>query len=669
MRTCEPIAGHAGLALAAGRWDTRWAAALGVLMFSLLVAAYSLTYSGTFRIDDEHVLAARSQSLAFWGQLNYPQVYGNDRVRELSTLEAEAAPKHTVLEPAQTVAGSLLFLVGRALGVGGMQAALTLNTYVTALTGAVVMLGVLRLGFRPRTAVWSGLLYGIGTMAWPYAKTFLRDPLAALMVAVSFLGWVSLVSPSKKGRVVGACLLAIGTLGGALAKHTATVLLPAFALSAILIWLKGSAKREKKFRGLGFGLLGAGGVLVVLLALPSDGALARYSPSYFSWVSSRFIANFRPSAVPGLLGPFISPAKSVFLFSPVLVLAPYAAVRWWRSYAELYLPAVLSIGLLALAQALFHGSQWGGTLVWGLRYMLPAMPLLVFLGAPVVDEIVHGQSARGRMVLGALLSVSALIQIAGAVVAWHLPYRTWLDRGLDPYSLGVEWDLRFLVIPEHFRQLLTLSSWDIAWVRSLPDTPEAMVIPLIALGVIASCILLWRDALAHWQSGKPRLRAALIVGAVACVIPVYPSLLMFQGDPALGGQRPEFASALAWIEDRVGVEDLVVVDSYGTPLWRFTLNRWTEPVAWYSLPFEIPGAGDVEPSSLGTPSRAALELFGRVGSEFSRLWYISSSDAPDSGLHREISWLDSQLELAEYRVFVGKSRVEVSLYSPDDPGR
>ena len=88
-------------------------------MFSFLVSLYIITYSGAFRVDDEHILMARAQSLARWGKLENPQVYGNDRVRALQELEQTSASQATSIEPAQAVLGAGLYRLGLWLGVDG----------------------------------------------------------------------------------------------------------------------------------------------------------------------------------------------------------------------------------------------------------------------------------------------------------------------------------------------------------------------------------------------------------------------------------------------------------------------------------------------------------------------------------------------------------------------
>jgi len=138
------------------------------LLAGLLCCVYLISYTGAFRVDDEHILAARAQSLALRGRAEEPQVYGNSRARALVTMGDQA----TQVEPLQTVLGAALYRLGRVAGLGGAQSLLTLNLYLTALTGAVVFLTVVALGLGRRVGIWCALLFGLATMAWPYASTF-----------------------------------------------------------------------------------------------------------------------------------------------------------------------------------------------------------------------------------------------------------------------------------------------------------------------------------------------------------------------------------------------------------------------------------------------------------------------------------------------------------------
>jgi len=632
-----------------------------LLIFIVLVSAYSLTFSGAFRVDDEHILAARAQSLAFWGVLHYPQAYGNDRARHLSTLDAAIGDPVVSIEPGQAVLAAGLYRVAAVLGIGGAQVAFGLNILATAFTGAMVFLiaGVLGFGYRPAMA--AALAFGLGTMAWPYAKTFFRDPLAMGMVSVAFLAWALVMRGGQRAIRLGVVLVCLGVLAGILIKSTVAVVVLALALSGGVSLLKERRSPRSAWLGLMAGVVPATAILTALVVLPGSGPLARLSWQNYVSLAVRYAHAFSPATALGALGPFFSPAKSIFLLSPLLVLAPLGALISWHRIWRFSLPVMLTTVLLALAQALHLGSDWAGTMIWGLRFMLLVLPLIAVLIAPAFEKLVTCAPAWFRGALLLLLAGSALVQIAGAMVGWHWPFQDWLDRGLNPYQASAAWGWAYNPIPSQLGRLGDVASWDVAWVRVLSRSPVGLLSPLIALGFGAFALreLLRREE-RRGAGSTPRRAVAMSIGAVVFVLILNP--LILQEDPAAGGGRPEFAAALGWIEAGLQVDDLVVLDSYGTSLWHHMMNRWQAETPWYSLPFEIPGAATVLAAERGEPSDAALALFRQVGGPHRRLLYIDSEDAPDHGLGRERAWLDENLVRADERKFGSHSQTTVTLY-------
>ena len=59
-------------------------------------------------------------------------------------------------------------------GWGLVYAALFTNAMVTALTAVLLAALVRRLGYRPATALWLGGVYGLATLALPYARHVVR---------------------------------------------------------------------------------------------------------------------------------------------------------------------------------------------------------------------------------------------------------------------------------------------------------------------------------------------------------------------------------------------------------------------------------------------------------------------------------------------------------------
>ena len=366
--------------------------AMGLLVAASLIPFYLFTFNGTFRVDDEHILAARAQSLALWGRLDAPQVSGNTRVQSLQPMGDQA----TQVEPLQSILGAGLYRLGISIGMGGGQAALSLNLYLTALTGFVIFLTIHRLGFSDQTAGLGALLFGLGSMAWPYTGTFIRDTLAMFMGAVALLGWVRLVQPkSGESGLATAVLLGTGLLGGILAKNTMATLLVCFIVSGMI--LSGFIRVNGQFPRPQVKWFVVAAVAIALLAafIPGRGALARFGLEYYGFLIGYFWSQLTHGALISAAGPFFSPARSLFLFSPPLLLL--AGLPWCRARVHLSvaLPGALFVVGLAAAQALFYAAAWAGTFGWGLRFMLPALPALALLTAPVIESALASAPSLG----------------------------------------------------------------------------------------------------------------------------------------------------------------------------------------------------------------------------------------------------------------------------------
>jgi hypothetical protein len=635
------------------------------IIFVLLLFTYCLTYSGSFRIDDEHILVARAQSLAFWDQIQYPQVYGNDRVRHLSTVSDEVASPVVAIEPGQALLGSFLFLLASATSAGGVQAYFTMNLYATAVTGALVYLCVHVLGYRRRTAILTALMYGFGTMAWPYSKTAFRDPLAATMVAMMMLGWILWKERVRVGRYAGLFLFMIGVFGSLSFKANSLAFLPAFLISAVIL-----SYQNRKSAGIDkswflFGLFPLILLIILSLFVSNPGPLSRFSFSYYLESLSNYFRDLSLQTLLATLGPFFSPAKSLFLFNPVFLLIPWILVRNWRKLPPIALPAMLGILFLALFQALHLREHWAGTLVWGLRFMLPILPLVSLLLAPWLDGLISNGINRKDGLSFALIGLSTLVQLSGAVVAWRIPFEGWLAKGLDPYSPGSIWRLEYLVIPQHLQALFHISSWDIAWFRTLQTQSWVILLPIFALvSIILAVTFLRKRDVVIWRS-RYRSVIAIFLTTFGICFPVFPSLRLLREDPSAGGESLQIEQIVDWTQAEAREGDLIVVDSYGTDLWTRMMNDWHQPVPWYSLPYEIPGTEGVGSEIGGNPSPSTQELFGRLEDGYTRLIYLTSQETPDYVLLREEHWLQTHYDLQKEVEFNGEPFVKACIFSSD----
>ena len=621
---------------------------LGLVVAATLIPIYLLSYGGLYRVDDEHLLGARAQSLALWGRLDAPQVSGNSRFQALAAMGDQA----TQVEPGQSVLGAGLYRLGLFLGAGGQQTMMTLGVYVTALCALVIFFTITAGGFDSSAAALVTLLFGLGTMAWPYATTFFRDSLAMLLVAVALLGWVRLHRPDGRLQGWNLGLIALGLFGGMLAKSTAAAIVPAFGIT----WLIQGVIRLRSRpipRGTFAVLAVVAAAVAIIILLPSRGVWARYTLGYYEFLAGHFARGVNIATIGQVLGPFFSPAKSVFLFSPPLLLAVGSFAtrrRWpWTVWGP-----VIGIALgLALGQALFYRQEWAGYFGWGPKFMLPALPGFALLAAPAVAACLQTTRRLRRAIPWAFLGVGAVVQLAGSWVPWRSAYDAWQAAGLNPYTLASAWSPRFLIIPGQVGRLLSPGRWSLAWTRLLPVSPgEACGLLVFGLGLAAAGVwLIFRLLNGSGVSGKSLTAACLFVGLVA-ISPIVPTQWLVKDDPALGMDQPEFAMWLNWADGHVGSQDTVVVDSYASPLWAFMCNTWRLGTPWYSLPFRAPGVAP--PAELDAAAQAVLSEATSPGHV---LWLVRVGE-PEN-MQQAPAWLAGLPDAEPAAAFQGQLTVDV----------
>lgn len=623
---------------------------LGFVVAASLIPIYLLSFNGLYRVDDEHLLGARAQSLALWGRLDAPQVSGNSRFQALAVMGDQA----TQIEPAQSVLGAGLYRLGLALGVGGQQTMLTLGVYVTALCALVIFFTIRSGGFGDPVAVLVTLLFGLGTMAWPYASTFFRDSLAMLMVAVAWLGWVRLHRPGEGSQAWNLAWIALGLVGGMLAKSTAAAIVPAFGVT----WFLEGAARLRSRRVViprgAYAVLAAMALVVgVVVLLPARGVWARYTLDYYGFLAGHFAGSLSPATLVETLGPFVSPAKSIFLFSPPLLLAVagFASHRRWPW--TIWVPVIgIALGL-SLGQALFYRQEWAGYFGWGLKFMLPALPGLILLSAPAVEASFRAAHRIGRAILWAFLGLGMVIQLAGSWVPWRAAYNAWQAAGLDPYTLEAAWSPRFLLIPGQVVRLFSPRMWNLAWSRLMPVSPaDAGIFVAFGLALAAAGGWLVLRLLNRAVVSRKTAAVACLFVALATISPVAPAQWLVKNDPALGRTQPAFRMWSAWADAHVGSQDTVVVDSYASPLWAYMSNAWRMDVAWYSLPFRGPGVPP--PSVLDAAAQLVLSEAHRTGHV---VWLVGAGSPAD--MRQAPAWLAALPNADLAATFQGPQTVEV----------
>jgi hypothetical protein len=319
-----------------------------------------------------------------------------------------------------------------------------LNPLVSALVCALVFGFCTRLGLPTRSAVTLTLVYGLGTIAWPYSKTFYSEPLVTMFLLASVYVLVFL---KNTGRMVR--LLLAGGLWGAsiLVKLTALIVAP-----ALLLYLVARGREKGKHPR---DLIGD---LALLLApvLGSVSVIFWYNAVRFG---SGFDTGYRAvnwslaGGVMGLYGLLVSPGRGIFLYMPIVILSVPALLNFYKQHK--WEAALFS--LIIAAYTLIHSAynSWEGGGVWGPRLLLPMIPFLIIPLSSLLPAISKRRWLEFLFV--ALLFCSILIQISAISVSniRHLQ-ATYTDSPVNFYDRTF-YQLTYSPLLGQWRSLLEVS--------------------------------------------------------------------------------------------------------------------------------------------------------------------------------------------------------------------
>jgi hypothetical protein len=683
----SPAAATGLAALIGSRAAARaWAMLLtGALLFSV----YLLSNSGRLHIVDEASLFAVTESLALRGQADTNAIAWTQWVNSPGEVLGAFGPDGEVYSkkgPAPAFLAVPWYLLLRGISalnvqLGLLQGTLLWNGVVTALTAILLWLTAVRLGYRDRTGLILALLFGLTTIAWPYAKQFFGEPVSAFALMLCFTGILHWKMSGRWGWMAAA------GVGAAIAVSTVTahaVILAIFGIYALLVmWQR---------RGDGWPALAAAAGALLIPLLIGGGFLLLYNGVRFG---NPFDTGYHFDSGEGFTTPIwqgawgllFSPYRSVFLHTPLFVASLAAFVPFARRHRlEASIIAAASIALVALYSMWW---MWWGGYAWGPRFLVPLTPLLVLPLAPVVESLVlrwsdgraHGpagmdeqasaqEPGRAMRLLGWLLIVTAALSLIVQLLAVSINfvnYETLLRAEFFPtdwenplaYGPPAQALGDFLLSPV-FGQLRLLArggiaaNSDLAWLW--PNGKIAWSVIWVGLAAVATLgwqlVRWWRNQveversvqtashgeLTAPQSGShPRANGDYRlpnppVLAMAALIPVLLTgawLGSMGRDPLYGTPESGYQAVLQEIcsADRPGdVLVNAVPFGYHIPMnWLAPLCGRALPVYGYAL------------NSMEFPETA--QVLGRVLGDSSRIFFVTAGVAPNDPENTIERWL------------------------------
>jgi hypothetical protein len=544
-------------------------APLALGLACLLFSVYLLTFSGRYHSSDEMSMLAATDSLARRG------AWDTDLLRWMGEQQGTFGPDGHLYSRkgiGTTLAALPLYWLALCLeALGNVQAAMLTNGLLTALTGALVLALARRLGYSRGASLLAALSFGLGTMAWPYARTLFSEPLAGLglMACAYFLVRfrdTAAAARAERGTLGGtSLLLAGGGLGVALlARLNNAIVAPFFALLLLAYLGRQYGRRWSAWLAP-----------IALFALPVLVALA--VTAWYNWLrfgnplTTGYLPqeSFSSPFAEGLYGLLLSPGKGLFWYNPLLL----ASLAAWPVFYRRWRAEALLCAAVVLANVAFYAPWylWWAGHGWGPRFLVAALPFAALPLAPAFEAAARRRAVAAGLALLAVLSLAA--QVAGVAVSYNL-YLEDVYAALGLYHPATLFDPAYSPLLRQWGYL-RLGNLDVAWAQGGEMNWGLL---LLGLAAVAVAVLGLVDALKKRRSAWAGAWLPLLLAFVALRI-------LLSTQPA--GDVAHVARAVA------GMEAAGEAVALAEPLWTEGLqNAYDGRLPLWGLPFDgaVPGA-------------------------------------------------------------------------------
>jgi hypothetical protein len=392
-----------------------------IVLFLFFFSIYAFTMSGTIQYGDEIEKYRVAQSIVERQDFSF-------RPTAMRNVAGVSGRTYSIYELGQTLLEVPLYVLGKVIycffplpDVNWITMLVVgfLNPILVALAGVVLFKVCSSLGFRYQTSLVLTILFGFGTILWPYSSGFTREPLLTLLLLLSFY-----TAYLFKTEANVRWLLAAGIIAGYLvfSKFIHAMVIPFLMLYIAFLILENSERAGADAwgttvdiaRGLGLFVLPA----LLFLGLQGLYALVRFGSVFsgiagtrdapWDWILLLLSQSSPNSAVIGLL---LSPEKSIFLYSPPVILL---LVAWFKWLEHQKAEALLFLGLIAVEfGAVLGRPDWNGGTWWGPRYLVQITPLLII----PVGILLESSNRVTRKIWWAvatwLFAVGLLVQVVG----------------------------------------------------------------------------------------------------------------------------------------------------------------------------------------------------------------------------------------------------------------
>ena len=628
------------------RWVSFWLALL-------LGSVYLLTHAWLYHSVDEMSVVSAAQTLLAGDGWHANQMEWEQSWRKSQTMTGLDGNLYL---NKRGLAVAALILPWLALGslwkaAGAVQLALLTGPLATALTGVVLYRTARRLRFGPGAAALSVLAWGLGTLAWPYARTVFTEPTAALGLSLALYGAVTFRRASggteTRALVVAGCGLALLTLAK---QANAVVGVPFVVYLAYVVFAERRA--ELTSARLGGWLLAFGVPLAIAAA-----AIVAYNHSAFGTLLTPpldYREGFKTPLITGLRGLLFSSGKGVLWHVPLTWLALASAFFWRRGKRLpdflLALGTVLSLLLLYSAW-----SDWAGGRSWGPRFLATVMPAVALMALPALDGLLsRAWPLPARLAVGAVLLLSVVMQLPGVLINFTAQEALDIDAGLTTRLLY--WMRPYSPLLTYWRAIGSPTTDPLLGQATLWAQHPTRMAGLLILGLFGVTVA----GAGLWRAVAGRKTAALgVAGLVAAGALAFGLLATAAHDPRwqeASADPAENRDVLAFIETRATPADLVLLDMI--PYYDMIGRTWL----WLNR-------APARPQFVGWLRReqmqpANIERLKKWLQPYGRAWLVVEGTEPGAAESTTEAWLDSYGYQGNHE-WVGTQRVVEYIVAPE----
>ncbi|MBM4161014.1 MAG: hypothetical protein FJ217_07935 [Ignavibacteria bacterium] len=449
---------------------------LGLVLFLLSAAMYGFTTYGGVRSSDSEVVFRVAESLARDGEFSveheleewkaFGVAYGRGgklysifgplesillapfvKVADLINDTGWYEPYIPILPLSQFTEKGFFDLLQRSTTKNPRPHALRMltsvfNVLVTALTVFVFWRILLLLTKSLPTSFLVSLTLAFGTLAWPYSGTFFSEPLATLLVLVSF--YYLIKSDNDQPGVVGPkfhknVFFSGLWLGLAITAHiTASLFAPFFAF--YFFW-QGVGDNASLWQRLERAAVFSFGVYLLLFLLGLHN-YARFGDFFETGrtvsATSAMLFGYGTfvSPIRGMFGLLFGAGKGLIFFTPIAVVGTLMCRSFHREHRKLFFMVAAAVFFRMLFIA--SRSDWHAGFCIGPRYLLMVIPFFLI---PIALWLKNQETVRfgrsfGLMTLGAFLcSIEQLYFSLGEIFS-YLQILKFAERwkGIDVFE-------------------------------------------------------------------------------------------------------------------------------------------------------------------------------------------------------------------------------------------